>query len=97
MTLPPLAKLALCVLSGAATLSAQSTAGNWTRLSPAHSPPPEFTLAGMVYDAARHQVVLFGGKTNDAISAETWVWDGSDWTHKTPNTSPPARYGHGMA
>lgn len=28
--------------------------------------------------------------------ADTWVFDGSTWTPKTPAESPPARYGHAM-
>lgn len=54
----------------------------------------------MAYDAARGQVVLFGGLTflSGAFTSlgDTWVWDGSKWTQKFPQTSPPARQGHGM-
>ncbi|MEQ1749467.1 MAG: kelch repeat-containing protein [Prosthecobacter sp.] len=50
----------------------------------------------MAYDAARQQTVLFsgggGGYTND-----TWVWDGVNWTQKTPATIPPGRRDAAMA
>jgi uncharacterized protein (TIGR03437 family) len=28
---------------------------------------------------------------------DTWVWDGSNWTEKMPQTSPPSGYGQSMA
>ncbi len=52
----------------------------------------------MAYDAARGQVVLFGGiNPNSGVLNDTWVWDGSNWTQKSTQTSPPAREGHAMA
>jgi hypothetical protein len=47
---------------------------------------------GMAYDAARGQVVLFGGCCGD-----TWTWDGTDWTQHFPAHSPTPRSGLGMA
>ncbi|MFT3684764.1 MAG: M12 family metallopeptidase [Phycisphaerales bacterium] len=52
--------------------------------------------AAMVYDSFRHVVVLFGGMTASARSAETWEWNGSTWTQRTV-TGPSARYQHAMA
>ena len=70
---------------------------DWLRLTPAHNPGALFGHA-MAYDAARNQIVLFGGETtSSSFSGETWVWDGSDWTQLKPVTSPPARAGHVMA
>src|SRR5262249_34864540 len=49
------------------------------------------------------RVVLFGGARQDApsgpliILADTWELDGSQWTQRTPATSPPARQGTAMA
>jgi uncharacterized protein (TIGR03437 family) len=75
---------------------------NWTQKSPQTVPPVRHYHA-MVYDAAHGQVVLFGGavltlpgQPTNAIN-DTWVWDGSGWTQKLPQTSPPARYSHAMA
>jgi hypothetical protein len=73
----------------------------WTQKFPQTSPPAREAHA-MAYDTAHGQVVLFGG--NGAASLfgpgylnDTWVWDGSNWTKKSPPTSPSARFGHVMA
>lgn len=50
----------------------------------------------MAWDEVRGEVVLFGG-WNGAAGADTWVWDGTDWTQRSPATSPPGRSGHAMA
>jgi uncharacterized protein (TIGR03437 family) len=73
---------------------------NWTQKSPQTSPPARARHA-MAYDSAHGQVVLFGGfgraaGTFNEIN-DTWVWDGSNWTQKSPETSPPARQYHAMA
>jgi hypothetical protein len=67
----------------------------WTPLSPAHSPSPRYRAAA-AYDAAHQQIVLFGGTSGavlcgDGDCEDTWTWDGSDWTERTPAHSPPAR------
>jgi len=68
----------------------------WTQKFPATSPPATNSHA-MAYDAARQQVVLFGGSFSGIISADTWVWDGVDWTQKFPVTSPSPRLHADMA
>jgi len=68
----------------------------WTQMSPATSPPMLGWSAG-AYDPISDRVITFGGTDGNAISDETWAWDGSDWTQLNPATSPPARYVHGMA
>ena len=46
----------------------------------------------MAYDSAHGQVVLFGGQdANLNALNDTWVWDGTNWTQKFPQTIPPAR------
>src|SRR2546422_3753019 len=64
--------------------------GKWTRLAPATSPPPR-TWAGMTYDEARRQVVLFGGggRGTVPILQDTWIWDGTTWSQRNPAASPP--------
>jgi hypothetical protein len=54
---------------------------------------------GMVYDAARRQVLLFGGcgGGSPCLLGDTWTWDGMTWTEQHPATSPPARAHIGMA
>jgi hypothetical protein len=51
----------------------------------------------MASDAARGEVVLFGGYNDLGFLRSTWTWDGTDWTHRTPAHSPPSRYLPGMA
>jgi len=71
----------------------------WTQKFPATSPPiPRYAYA-VAYDAARQQVVLFGGQgpSNTPLYGDTWVWDGTTWTQKFPASSPPGRSTHVMA
>jgi hypothetical protein len=51
----------------------------------------------MAYDAAHAQVVLFGGWDAHRFLGDTWTWDGSDWTQRTPVHSPSVRRAHAMA
>jgi hypothetical protein len=52
----------------------------------------------MVYDPLHHQTLLFGGEYNHGNPlAETWVYNGTNWTHLQPATSPTPRLWHGMA
>jgi uncharacterized protein (TIGR03437 family) len=50
----------------------------------------------MAYDSAHGQVVMFGGLGLTTLN-DTWVWDGTNWTQKFPQTVPPARQYHAMA
>jgi hypothetical protein len=68
---------------------------DWRQLSPRHSPPPRYGM-GMAYDAARAQIVLFGGNKEGDLN-DTWRWDGTDWKHLSPAHSPSTRYWMGMA
>jgi hypothetical protein len=68
-----------------------------TKRTPAHSPHASSGM-GMAYDAARSQVVLFGGYgRNLSLHGSTWTWDGSDWTSRTPTHAPMKRGLPGMA
>lgn len=82
-------KVVLCYL----LLSiASANAQNWTQRTPATNPP---VRAGhsIAYDAARGQVVLFGGQNNVvSYMSDTWIWDGVNWTQKFPAHVPPARW-----
>lgn len=68
--------------------------GAWTERHPAHSPQPREAFS-LVFDAARGQVVLFGG-ASDELFADTWTWDGEDWTKRDVLRSPPAACCYGM-
>ncbi len=65
----------------------------WEQRTPPLSPPATFGTE-MAYDAARGEVVMFGGGFGND---RTWVWDGTVWEEKHPVMSPPGRTGHGMA
>ena len=44
------------------------------------------------YDAARNEVVLFGGETGAGIAGDTWAWDGTVWTQEAHFGPPPAAF-----
>lgn len=58
--------------------------------------PDALGSPGLVYDAARQVVVLFGGDTNSGILDRTWTWNGTTWTEQLPASRPPARTMAGM-
>jgi hypothetical protein len=60
--------------------------------------PPARQASSMTYDAARSEVVLFGGYDSGGVHlSDTWTWDGSTWTEQHPVTSPSARDAPGLA
>ncbi|MGA8537380.1 MAG: kelch repeat-containing protein [Thermoplasmata archaeon] len=71
--------------------------GKWTRLTPSIAPSNR-SNAGMVYDVADGEVVLFGG-TNELGLNDTWTFSAGVWTNITtwsphpPPTSPIASAG----
>ena len=47
--------------------------------------------------ASSDDLVLFGGVgSRGNLLSDTWIWNGSDWIHKHPSLSPPARQGAAM-
>src|SRR5262249_27999285 len=54
---------------------------------------------GLAYDTARSKTVLFGGYTPTGATSlgDTWEWDGSRWTLRSPALSPSPRLGHALA
>ena len=70
---------------------------DWTQRNPAQA-PAERAAPAMAYDAARKQVVLFGGfHPARGPFNDTWVWDGTNWKKMNPVHSPPARCFAAMA
>jgi len=74
---------------------------SWARQKPVASPSPRWG-AMTAYDAARGQVVLYGGRPDSTSAAsagltDTWVWDlaNNTWTRKS--TAGPPRYEGSMA
>ena len=66
---------------------------DWTNVQTAAAPSARVDH-GMVFDSFRNVTVLFGGSTN---SGQTWEYDGTNWSLKTPTASPPNRDVPGMA
>lgn len=66
--------------------------GRWTRRTPATSPAARWGHR-LVHDARRDRIVLFGGLTTNPVqySAETWEWDGINWSQTSTATTPPGR------
>lgn len=62
----------------------------WSK-APGTEVPLERAETGFVYDAARQEVVLFGGWTGQESIGDTWTWDGQIWTQETPSVDPPER------
>ncbi len=74
---------------------------DWVQLSPPSSPSATCCM-GMAYDATTRSTVLFGGGNGTGIPfityGDTWTWTShSGWSKLSPQTSPPARQGPGMA
>jgi hypothetical protein len=71
---------------------------DWTQPTVLH-PPKGTNSPSLAYDVASDQLVLFGGYDTSlqARTHETYTWDGSDWTHRTPLGQPPVRQAAGMA
>lgn len=70
---------------------------DWTQMKPKTSPPAR---AGhmMAYDEKNGVIVLFGGedKSGTYMLADTWIWDGKDWTQMSPVGYPMGRRGGQM-
>jgi hypothetical protein len=66
---------------------------DWEEQHPTMSPPKR-DEAQIAYDAARQNIMLFGGRVRGpqglAASDETWSWDGKGWTEQHPAHSPSA-------
>jgi hypothetical protein len=71
---------------------------NWTQLSPATVPTAR-RFTAMAYDNARGVVVMFGGEnaTGSTRYNDTWEWNGTNWTQRSPSTVPSARGQHAMS
>ena len=66
-------------------------AGGWTEMHPSAAPSARF---GAMAARSATDVILFGGvaendKGSGGQNAETWSWDGTDWTQQMPSSSPP--------
>ena len=72
----------------------------WTAQTPSSIPSGRMA-APITYDQTHQELVMFGGRdlwsSGLEVLRDTWVWNGQDWRHRTPVTSPPARAYTGLA
>jgi hypothetical protein len=69
---------------------------NWSLIVPPN-PAPLRVEHAMAYDAARGNVVMFGGiGAGSTVLGDTWIWNGANWQQATSSVSPPARRGYMM-
>src|SRR5215469_11660378 len=78
-----------------------SAKGAWIQIYPSLLPPARFCAAS-AYDYNLGEMVVFGGgvfQNNGVIFSlsDTWVWTGTQWFQKFPNTSPSARFASATA
>ncbi|MFO0666094.1 MAG: kelch repeat-containing protein [Polyangiaceae bacterium] len=63
-------------------------AQGWRAASTVTSPTARY-YAQMAFDERRNQTVLLNGRDNSLVFNDTWTWDGSEWTKRTPAIAPP--------
>ena len=72
----------------------------WSQAASAINPLSRSSF-GLAYDSARRRVVLFGGYrqvgSTSSVLSDTWEWNGTQWTQRTPARGPIARSGHALA
>lgn len=88
--------ITVLLLAPCAPPAIAQTTGNWTQQLPNTIPTPR-QGAGMTYDSALGQIVMFGGGSGQAVLSDTWVFNGSNWIQKPPIPSPPPRSSPAMA
>lgn len=81
------AELAIVFIVSSGPVAAQGF--DWSQAGPSSAPTVRWAHS-MAYDAARRNVVLFGG-LNGSYLSDTWVWDGSVWANPMPSSSPVGR------
>lgn len=53
--------------------------------------------AAMTFDGVHGYSLMFGGATSTGpVVSQTWTWNGTAWTQRTPTTAPPARSDAGI-
>jgi uncharacterized protein (TIGR03437 family) len=59
------------------------------------TPSPRFS-EGVAYFGPTGETILYGGVTDETYYGDTWGWNGSAWTQKSPAHNPGTRVGHVM-
>jgi hypothetical protein len=65
---------------------------DWIERATAGKKPRKRAGHALAYDAARGEVVLFGGLDGAVELNDTWVYADGVWTKKVPKRSPPLRF-----
>ncbi len=70
----------------------------WMQATPVTTPPP-LAFPAMCYELTRGVTVMFGGALGSLSNpiAETWEWNGTNWTQRLPTLAPSGRYGAALA
>jgi hypothetical protein len=68
---------------------------DWQEMAPANQPPGRLQTS-MAFDPITRTVLLFGGLGGNLTTgrrplADTWSWDGKNWSLLNPDSSPPVR------
>jgi cysteine-rich repeat protein len=67
----------------------------WTEIA-IGSGPPARSGHGLVYDAHRDRIVMFGGASEYEAFNDVWELDGATWQVRTTTVVPPQRSAHAM-
>ncbi len=70
---------------------------NWTRLHAPHPIPTRKAWSMVAPDDHNQLAVLFSGDGPYHDRADTWTWDGKEWTRQLPDHHPKSLYGAGAA
>ena len=71
-----------------ATIAPCDLRAQWSEANPTTVPFPRLAAA-MSFDPSQNVTVMFGGRVANGELADTWEWNGSDWTERTTPTAPP--------
>jgi M6 family metalloprotease-like protein len=69
---------------------------DWNRLTPADAPISRLKMDMAVF-TARGESILYGGAVSGTALSDTWAWDGTAWSKKTPAHNPGGLNAHAMA
>jgi hypothetical protein len=89
----------LLPIAGAALLADLASTQNWIQATPPSSPAAA-TFPRMAFDSQRGRCVAFGGwnaPSGTIVFADTWEYDGANWSLQAPATVPDERDSHAMA
>jgi uncharacterized protein (TIGR03437 family) len=76
--------------------SPASSQMDWLQIDTAGTTPsPRFSY-GLAYFGPTGETILYGGVADTTYYGDTWGWNGSVWTQKSPAHSPGTRVAHVM-